>query len=187
MKALIVYGTRWGSTADIAEKIGDTFKNKAIIAEIVDAKKQSPKVDSYDIVVIGSGISMGKWTKETLDFLKNNSAGLRNKKVALFVSCGLVLREGGLQKTQKEYLTKVANEYELNPMEYGAFGGYMDFNRDYGFLAGLFVKSSKSKCQKMGIDTTKPYDFRNWAEITNWAEKVAFLTQDKQPTFCVQF
>jgi len=183
LKALIVYGTRWGSTADIAKKIGDTFKNNAITAEITDVKNELPKVEPYDIVVIGSGISMGKWTKETLAFLKNNSAGLRNKKVALFVSCGLVLRDGGIQKTQKEYLIKVSNEFGLKPMEYGAFGGYIDFNGDYGLLASLFVKSSKSKCQKRGIDTAKPYDFRNWTEIANWAEKVAFLAQDKTTNF----
>jgi len=41
LKALIVYGTRWGSTADISEKIGETFKNKAITAEIIDAKNLS--------------------------------------------------------------------------------------------------------------------------------------------------
>jgi menaquinone-dependent protoporphyrinogen oxidase len=173
MKALVIFGTRWGSTSDIAKKIGETITNKGYVVHIADAKKEKPKVDSYDLTVIGSGINMGKWTKETLDFLKNNATILREKKIAFFVSCGLVLREGGIEKAQKDYLAKVAIEYKLNPIKYGAFGGYIDFTGDYGLFGSLFVKSSKNKCQKIGIDITKPYDFRNWVGISNWAEKLA--------------
>lgn len=173
MKTLIVYGTRWGSTADIAKKIGEVIVSNGNTTEIVNAKETLSKVDPYDLVVIGSGISMGKWTKETLEFLKVNADSLRNKKTALFVSCGLILRDGGVEKTQKDYLAKVADTYELQPVDFGAFGGCIDFNGDYGILGSLFVKSSKNKCRKIGIDTTKRYDFRNWADISNWAEKVA--------------
>ncbi len=173
MKALIVYGTRWGSTVDVAKKIGEVIISKGSTVDIVNAKEEIPKVDPYDLIVIGSGINMGKWTKETLDFLKNNATSLRQRKTALFVSCGLVLREGGIEKTKKDYLIKVANEYALHPTDYGAFGGYIDFNGDYGLLSSLFVKSSKTKCKKTGIDVSKPYDFRNWADIIKWAEKLA--------------
>jgi menaquinone-dependent protoporphyrinogen oxidase len=173
MKALIVYGTRWGSTADVAKKIGEVIIGKGSTVDIVNAKEEIPNVDPYDLIVIGSGINMGKWTKETLDFLKNNATSLRQKKTALFVSCGLVLREGGIEKTKKDYLIKVANEYALHPTGYGAFGGYIDFTGDYGLFSSLFVKSSKNKCKKMGIDVSKPYDFRNWADIINWAKKLA--------------
>lgn len=173
MKALIVYGTRWGSTADVAKKIGEILVNRGNIVTIVDAKEEQPKIAPFDLIVVGSGINMGKWTKETLDFLKNNANDLRTKRTALFVSCGLILREGGIKKTQQDYLARVANEYGLNPVCFGAFGGYIDFNGDYGLFGSLFVKSSKNKSQKRGIDISKPYDFRNWADITNWAEKLA--------------
>jgi menaquinone-dependent protoporphyrinogen oxidase len=173
VKALIIYGTRWGSTAEIAKKIGSIITCKGSRVDIVNSNESIPNVDLYDIVVVGSGISMGKWTKKTLEFLENNATILRNKKTAFFVSCGLVLRDGGIEKTQKDYLAKVADEYNIHPVAYGAFGGYIDFSGDYGLFSSLFVKSSKNKCQKMGIDTTKPYDFRNWADISNWAEKLA--------------
>jgi menaquinone-dependent protoporphyrinogen oxidase len=173
VKILVVYGTRWGSTADIAKKIGQAFMNDRNTTDIVDAKKEKPTIDPYDLVVVGSGISMGKWTKETLSFLHDNATHLRNKKTAFFVSCGLVLREGGIEKTRADYLAKVAEEYKLNPLTYGAFGGYLDFTSDYGLLSNLFVNASKKKCQKMGIDTTKPYDFRDWSDITNWAERLS--------------
>ncbi len=173
MKILVVYGTRWGSTADIAKKIGLTFMSGGNTADIVDAKRERPTIDPYDLVVIGSGISMGKWTRETLSFLHDNATYLKSKKTAFFVSCGLVLREGGPEKTRTDYLKKVAEEYKLNPLTYGAFGGYLDFNSDFGLLSNFFVNASKKKCQKMGIDTTKPYDFRDWSDIGNWAERLS--------------
>jgi len=45
-------------------------------------------VSPYDIVIVGSGIKYGKWTKESLKFLKDNRSALSTKKVALFVTCG---------------------------------------------------------------------------------------------------
>jgi len=173
VKILVVYGTRWGSTADVAKKIGQAFINSGNTVDIVDAKKEKPTIDPYDLVVVGSGISMGKWTKETLSFLHDNASNLRNKKTAFFVCCGLVLREGGLEKTRADYLIKIAEDNKLNPLTYGAFGGYIDFTGDYGLFSTLFVNASKKKCKEIGIDTTKPYDFRDWNDITNWAESLS--------------
>ena len=78
MKALVVYGTRWGGTVGVAGKIADAFKRAEFSVDVVDARKNLPNVDSYDLVVVGSGIRADRWTKETLNFLEKtplNSAG----------------------------------------------------------------------------------------------------------------
>ena len=85
MKALVVYGTRWGGTVSVAKKIGDTLKEANYAVAVVDAKTKPPTVDHYDLVVVGSGLRADKWTKETLRFLKDNTHALSKKKTALFV------------------------------------------------------------------------------------------------------
>ena len=87
IKALIVYGTRYGTATGIAEEISKVLKEENVDVDLVNAReKKELNVTSYDLVVVGSGIKMGKWTKESLNFLKKNKDKLSNSKVALFVT-----------------------------------------------------------------------------------------------------
>ena len=172
VKVLIVYGTRWGGTVKVAEKIGETLKGEGYSVDIFDAKKP-PQVDPYDLIIVGSGISGGKWTKEAEDFLQRNAAMLRVKKTALFVSCGMVERERRQDKAKEDYLVKVSNKYGLTPIGYGFFGGVLDFKAKYNILDRILVNSSKSRLKKMGIDISKPYDFRDWNQIEAWTRDIA--------------
>ena len=52
MKALVVYGTRWGGTVGVAEKIGGSLREAGYTVDVVDAKKHTPTVDPYDLVVV---------------------------------------------------------------------------------------------------------------------------------------
>lgn len=172
-KALLVYGTRWGGTIDIAKRIGNILREEKFNVDIADAQKSQPDINPYDLIVIGSGVSMGNWTKDTQRFLKKNASKLRIKKTACFVSCGLVLRENGQMKAQEDYLVKVLKKYDIKPICLGTFGGILDFDKNHGFFGNIFVKSSMKRLQEMKIDITKPYDFRNWSEIETWARMVA--------------
>ena len=88
-RALIVYGTRYGATADTSEVIADTLRQVGFEVRIVDAKKDKVQsISEFDLIIVGSGIQMGKWTKEPESFLKKFQNELSKKKVALFVSCG---------------------------------------------------------------------------------------------------
>lgn len=85
MKALIVYGTRYGTAAEIAEEIGKVMENEGVEVDLVDSRGlKDCDVSPYDLVVVGSGIKIGKWTKGSLKFLQNNEFSLLGKKVALF-------------------------------------------------------------------------------------------------------
>lgn len=45
-------------------------------------------IAEYELIIVGSEIQMGRWTKEAEKFLKKFRKELRKKKVALFVCCG---------------------------------------------------------------------------------------------------
>jgi menaquinone-dependent protoporphyrinogen oxidase len=171
-KALVIFGTRWGGTIPIAQKIGETLKDEGYQPTIANAKENLPEVEPYDLVIVGSSISMGTWTKETKKFIQKNAAKLKHKKFACFVSCGMVLRQEGHEKALHDYLTNVAKGTGLNPISCGVFGGLLDFKKSHGFLGNFFVNSSKKKLKEMGVDTTKPYDFRNWDEIKSWTKEL---------------
>ena len=174
MKVLVVYGTRWGGTVNIAEKIGQIIKDQGYNVDVVNAKKRPPKVDLYDIIVVGSGIRADKWTKETIAFMEKNAELLATKKTALFVSCQMA--DGGKDaqdKAKKLYLKKTAEQYRLKPVALGLFGGFLDFSKSHGLFVDILIRVNRNSLRNNGLDTTRVRDTRDWQSIEAWAREVA--------------
>jgi menaquinone-dependent protoporphyrinogen oxidase len=105
MKALLVYGTRYGATADTSEIIADVLRQEGFEVRVVDAKKgKVQSISEFELVIVGSGIKFGRWTKEPERFLGKFQKELSKKKVALFVCCGSTnpLTEGEEKTKEKE-------------------------------------------------------------------------------------
>ena len=93
----MVYGTRYGATVDTSKVIADTLCQEGLEVKVVDVKKDRIKsISEFELVIVGSGIRMGKWTKEPEESIEKSQKELQKKKVALFVCCGDVnpLTEG---------------------------------------------------------------------------------------------
>ena len=179
MKALVVYGTRWGGTVDVAEKIGNSLRENSYDVDVVDARKRPPNIDRYDLVIVGSGIRADCWTKETLSFLERNAPLLKVRKTALFVSCQMADREKEARdKARAEYLVQVSLKYGLRPISYGFFGGFLDLTKSHGLLCDIMVRVNGKKLKKNGLDPTKIHDTRDWSEIVSWANGIAQLASD---------
>ena len=136
MKGLVVYGTRYGTAKEIAEEISGILKDEMVDVKLVNAKEiRDHDVSVFDLIVVGSGIKMGKWTKESINFLKKNRNILSNKKVALFVSCGASNTEKSMAEGQEKYLDNISKEYLTNkPIATGLFGGVYDPNVNHGLM-----------------------------------------------------
>jgi menaquinone-dependent protoporphyrinogen oxidase len=174
MNVLVIYGSRWGGTAEIAKKIGKTLTQEGCTVEVVNAKKNPKKLDSYDLFIIGSGMRADKWTKETLLFMEKNATLLQNKKTALFVSCQMADRvEPEIrEKAKKQYLQDIAERYALRPIAYGFFGGFLDFSQSHGLIVDVMVRVNRKSLRKNGLDTTKVHDTRDWNIIETWAREM---------------
>ena len=171
MRALVIYGTRWGGTVAVAQKIGEALKAEDYSVDVVDAKHTSKNLSIYDLVIIGSGIRADKWTKETMAFLEKNADELKTKKTALFVSCQMADRaeEEVREKAKIQYLEKVADQFGLKPVCMGFFGGFLDFSKSHGLLVDVLVRVNKKSLRKNGLDTSVVHDTRDWASIETWA------------------
>ncbi len=176
MKALIVYGTRYGTAAEIAEEIGKVIKNEVIEVDLIDSRGiKNYDISPYDMIIVGSGIKIGKWTKRSLKFLENNKSALSNKKVALFVTCGAANMEENIAEGQEKYLDEVALKYlSGKPVSMGLFGSVYDPNAKHGLMYKLTNKFIiKKELDKQGIDTSKCIDYRDWDKINAWARDLA--------------
>ena len=88
-KALIVYGTRFGATSGTSEEIANVLRNGGLDVRVVNAKKEKVQdISGYDLIIVGSGMMIDRWTGEPEKFLNKFQKELAKKKVALFVSSG---------------------------------------------------------------------------------------------------
>ncbi|MFX1537722.1 MAG: flavodoxin domain-containing protein [Promethearchaeota archaeon] len=185
-KALIVYGTRYGATAMTSNEIADVFRQEGLDVKVVNLKDEKVKdISEYDLVVVGSGIRIKKWTKEPEKFLKKFQKELAKKKTAIFISCGAKYPldekadvETEIEYARTTYLEEKAAEYNLKPIALGLFGGVYNFNK-MGWFFRKTLSAVKPQLEAAGVPETEPglYDTRDLNAIRSWAKEVAQTVQ----------
>ncbi len=179
-KALIVYGTRFGATTGTSEEISKVLRDEGIDVRVVNAKKEKVKdISGYDLVIVGSGMMITRWTGEPEKFLKKFQKELSEKKVALFVSSGAVAlleyegKADEIEGMRKKYLEEKAAKYNLQPIALGLFGGVWDYNH-MPWWSGKAMAITKLQLHAAGFKEVKAvYDTRDWNAIRNWAKELA--------------
>ncbi|NIV37101.1 MAG: flavodoxin, partial [Anaerolineae bacterium] len=84
-KILVAYATKYGATAEIAERIGQVLREAGLEAD-VQAADRAGDLGQYGAVVLGSAVYIGQWRKEAARFLKENETTLVEKPVWIFSS-----------------------------------------------------------------------------------------------------
>ena len=136
MKTLIVYGTRYGATAGTSEEIARVLRNEGFDVRVVNAKEEKvDDISEYELIIVGSGMKIDRWTKEPEKFLKKFKKELTKKKVAVFVSSGVQAiyeYEGNteaMERAWKKYLEEKAEKYSLNSIAMAIFGGVFPYDK----------------------------------------------------------
>ncbi|HXV10707.1 MAG TPA: flavodoxin domain-containing protein, partial [Burkholderiales bacterium] len=71
MRALTVYASAHGSTAEVAQFIADIWKKRGIETDVA-AVGAAPSVAGYDACVLGSAIHNGLWLPEMAAFVRHS-------------------------------------------------------------------------------------------------------------------
>jgi menaquinone-dependent protoporphyrinogen IX oxidase len=180
-KVLIVYGTRYAATESTSEEIAKVLGEAGLDAAVINAGKDKVKdISAYDMVIVGSGMQMAKWTGDAENFLKKFIKELAQKKTAIFVSSAAEAlmkfdkNDAELEKARKSYLDDKAALYGLNPVSMAMFGGVWDFNK-MNFIFKKTMSPFKMKIEEAGFKEVSPglYDTRDWEVIRNWAKEIA--------------
>jgi menaquinone-dependent protoporphyrinogen oxidase len=185
----IVYASRHGSTAGIAEAIAKVLRREAIEVVVADAARR-PDPDGFDAYVVGSGVYVGSWLKEGLEFLDRHRETLAAKPVWLFSS-------GPLPGSSKAADTTDPLEVALGPKEGPGSGGHRRIAaaaaavgaRDHRVFLGAYdpkdpPKSFPERVIRLLPSASKVLpagDFRDWVAIEEWAHEIAKDVAAKVP------
>jgi menaquinone-dependent protoporphyrinogen oxidase len=169
-KILIVYGTRYGSTTEVVQDMGKTARELGVQVDVVNLEKGTPfpNPEGYDLVIIGSGIRMGQWTKQPLEFIEEKLGSLAKTKVALFVVSGYAGNPDKVAEAQAEYLDSMPEKYPgLFPISTALIGGVFEFKK-YNLVVRALVKNIVKSQMPPGEELPEKLDFRDWDMIHDW-------------------
>lgn len=161
-KALVAYGSKHGSTAEIAATIGQVLTEAGLDVDVRSAETVND-VTPYQAVILGSAVYAGQWRKEAAWFLESHQSELAQRPVWLFSSGPsgegdpVELLDGWrLPESEKPIADRVS------PRDVAVFHGNIDPDR-LNLAERLIVKAVKGEFG----------DFRDWEAIRGWASEIA--------------
>lgn len=166
-QVLVTYATKYGATAEIAEKIGQTLRQAGFHTDVLPAD-QVNDLSSYQAVVVGSAVYVGKWRKEAVAFLEDNEQALAERPVWLFSSGPT--GEGDAEELLKGWRLPEAQQAlveRIHPRNIAVFHGELN-GQKLNLLEKWVIKNVKAP---LG-------DFRDWDSITSWATEIAAALQE---------
>lgn len=175
---LVLYGTDEGQTAKVATRIGDVLTRRGHDVTVICADGRTPDlaVDSYDAILVGASIHVGKHQPEILEFVRDHRGVLAERPTAFFqVSLSSATEEGQAQAAG--YVDAFIDDTGWHPDRIGLFGGALRYS-EYGFLKRLLMKQI-AKRQLPGAETGEDVEFTDWYEVEAFAADVATFVEGR--------
>ena len=151
---VIVYASRYGSTAKTAEWIAEGMAGKATVVLAGEAGD----LGGYEKIILGSGIYNNKLHVDMAAFLEKQGAEVQDKLIALFVVCGAPPDQAG------PYLEMFAEKCQAKSLLARAFNGWMkkellsaqhykgleEYYKGAGYPFENYDQTDKAKCLEFG-------------------------------------
>ena len=158
---LVAYSSKMGSTAEIAEAIGDELRKAGAEVDVSDARTAGPPFE-YDAVILGSAVYAARWLKPARRYLKQNRQQMAHRPTWLFQSgpCG-----EGAQTQRTEPSPKIAAIAREIGVDFPVvFGGNLDPSRAKGRIAKWVANSDAAGDTATGTRSAAgpPQSASNW-------------------------
>ncbi len=159
-RVLVVYATRAGSTAEVADYVGEKLSEAGWSADVQDVRTAG-EPRGYQAVVIGSAIRMGSVLPEIRDFVRAHRVELGQLPVAYFVVCMAMQEDTPASRAEANgYLDPLRSE--VKPVEVGLFAGKVDYSK--------LGAGTRLMARMAGLQAG---DYRSWTAIEAWTRALA--------------
>jgi len=176
-RILVVYASRHGATAGIAERIAEVLGSAGLDSVVANAADK-PDPAGFDAYVIGSATYIGKWERDAVSWVKRHEPVLATKPVWLFssgpVGTERVTKRGA--SVLEDPSTVVELQPTLHPRGTTVFFGAWDPSLPSATLAERIVRRMPAI-----KDLLPTGDFREWPVIEAWARDIAVELKEPVP------
>ncbi len=165
---LVTYASKYGATAEIAVKVSEVLRQAGLQVDLSPVNEVR-NLASYQAVILGSAVYIGKWPKEAEKFLQTHEKTLGERPIWIFASGPtgegdpVALVEG---QRLPASLQPIVNR--IHPRDTAVFHGHINPEK----LNGVEKFAIKSLVKK-------PFgDYRDWDAINAWAGAIAGELRD---------
>jgi menaquinone-dependent protoporphyrinogen oxidase len=156
-RVLVSAGSKYGATAEIADRIGAVLRDRGLDAEVL-APEQVDDLSPYQAVVLGSAVYAGHWVKNAKD-LADRIAGSNLDMVTWLFSSGPI---GDPPKPDEDPVDVAEILKATSARDHRVFSGKIDKSKlNFGEKAILMALRAPEG------------DYRDWDAIENWANEIA--------------
>jgi len=166
---LVAYATRYGSTGEVAERIGSRLRARGLAVDVKNVRDAVP-LDGYGAVVFGSPLYIGSMLKQGVAFLEGGRAALGRVPVAVF-ACGPLSADDDMEGARAQLHGALEKLGWLSPVSTAMFVGAYDPAK-LRALDRLVAVPPASPLHGIGAR-----DDRDWVAIEAWADEVAGALQ----------
>jgi menaquinone-dependent protoporphyrinogen oxidase len=164
-KILVAYATAGGSTAGVAEAIGQALTECGAQVD-VRPMREVQDLTPYRAVVAGSAIQEGKWLPDAMRWMQMHRSTLAQKPFAAFLVCmTMAARNESYRKYVPTWMEPV--RVLVRPVSEGYFAGSLDLAK----VPSLKTRLGFLISVKLGVWATG--DHRDWDVIRTWARALA--------------
>jgi menaquinone-dependent protoporphyrinogen oxidase len=162
VKVLVSAASMHGATAEIAQAIAEELTGQGLTVTVIPPGDVRA-IDGYDAVIIGSAVYTGHWLDPAKDLVNWFGDALTGRPVWLF-SSGPVGKPSG----------KLARAMGNDPVEVAAMAAAIQ-PPEHRMFAGKLDRHLLSRPQRAALLIFRGLDgdFRDWAEVRQWADGIA--------------
>jgi menaquinone-dependent protoporphyrinogen oxidase len=180
-RVLVVYGTGEGQTAKVAERITESLGESGHAAEAFDVERLPDGVDlaSYDGVVVGASIHMGRHQKGVRSFVRTHRETLETIPSGFFqLSLSAAMDDEAHRVETMGYVDALIEDTGWHPDRVAVLGGALRYS-EYGFITRSLMKSI-ARAQTGDTDTSRDYEYTDWDEVRQFAEEFGTFVEEQR-------
>ena len=156
-RALVTHASRYGATAEIADAIARILRDLGMDAQASPVASVD-SLESYDVVVLGSAVYLGRWRPEARIFARRFERDLASRSVWLFSSGPLDRSLDDEERDPPRDAARLARR--VGAVGHAWFGGVLSPEAD-GLLEWLIIRTGRAG------------DFRDFEKIRGWVGGIA--------------
>jgi len=171
---LLLYATREGQTAKIADALADRLQQAGHAVDIrsADAAPAHPDPKRWDAFVLGASVHGGKHEAELTEWMETNREALLSRPTWFFSVCLAAASERPSGPDEALAQARAGLEaMNLGEVPFEVFAGALRYSA-YGWLTRLMMRRIARK-EGGPTDTDADVEYTDWTRVEAFADRIS--------------